>query len=89
MQDAVAGLLGPVDVGSRCQSHHGHDAGAVVDSVEDAVGPPACAMAIVERGHESLADTVWVGQQGSVDELIRGERDGFWELFGELPARSQ
>ena len=64
MQDAVAGLPGPVDVGSGCHSHHGHDAGAVVDSVEDAVGPPACAKAIVERGHESLADAVWVGQRG-------------------------
>jgi hypothetical protein len=46
-------------------------------------------MAIVERGHESFADAVWVGQQGSVDELMRGEGDAFWELFSELPARGR
>jgi hypothetical protein len=46
-------------------------------------------MAIVERGHESLADAVWVGQQGSVDELMGGEGDTFWELFSELPARGR
>jgi hypothetical protein len=35
-------------------------------------------MAIVERGHESLAAPMWVSQQGSVDELMGGEGDAFW-----------
>lgn len=63
--------------------------GAVVHPVEDAVGAPARAVAIVERGHQSFADAVRVGQEGSVDELVRGERDGLGELFGELPSRSR
>lgn len=83
------GLLGSVDVGSGCHSHHGHGTSAVVYAVEDAVGPPACAMAIVERGHEPLANAVGVGKQGSVDELMCGEGDTFWELFRELPTRGR
>lgn len=56
----------------------------VVDPVEDAVSAATCAVPIIERGHQALADPVRVSKEWPVDELVRGERDGFWELLGQM-----
>jgi hypothetical protein len=53
----------------------------VVNSVEDAIGAAAGAMAIVQRGPELLTHAVGIVEQWTDDELIGSERHGFGKLF--------
>ncbi len=54
----------------------------VIDSVEHAVGTATCAMAIVQRWSELLANSVGIVEQRTDDELVSSERHRFGKLFG-------
>lgn len=56
----------------------------IVNAVDDTVGAAACAVAIVQRRAESLAESVRIVEQGTDDELVRSECRSFGHSLGEL-----
>jgi hypothetical protein len=54
----------------------------VIDPIDHAVGTASGAVSVIERRSEPLAHAPRVVQQGTGDELVRGERDRLWEVLG-------
>lgn len=74
--------FGPVRVGA---AEHPDDCDLptlVINSVDDSVGPAACAMAAMQRRAELLAHAVRIVQQRTDDEFVGRERHRFRKSFG-------
>lgn len=85
-RSALARSGGSVGVGTSEHPDNSHAVSGVIDSIEQAVGAAARAVAVFERRPELLADAVGVLEQRADDELVGGEGDGLGQLLGELAA---
>lgn len=79
-------LASAVGVASMDNADDGHPTASVIDSVDDAVSTTACAVSIVERWTEPLADALRAVEQRPNDEFVRRERDRLGQVLGELPS---
>ncbi len=77
---------GAVAIASVIDAKDVNDANGVVDAVDHAVGASAGAVPVLERGMKALTDSVGIVQQGADDELVGRDRDGRWQVLGELAA---
>src|SRR4051812_5282041 len=79
----------PVGVGPWSDRQHRDRLLVLVDPVDDAVGAAASAVPIGERRLQTLANALWVVEQRSDDELVRGERHRLGQDVGQLPTRGR
>ena len=84
MRVAVRMLLSSATVGIRTAeyAYDGDLLPLVVNSVENTVGPAACAIAIIQWWPELLACPARIIEQWTDDELIGSERYRYRKLFG-------
>ena len=77
MRLAVRMLLSSATVGIRTAEYTYNDdlLPLVVNSVENAVGPAACAIAIIQRWPELLAHPARIIEQWTDDELVGSKCD--------------
>lgn len=75
---------GSVGVGAPEHPDNSHAVSGVIDSIENAVGATARAVAVVERRAELLANAVGVLEQWADDEFVGSEGDGLGQLLSEL-----
>lgn len=61
---------------------HRDRAGGIVYSIDNSIGAASGTVAIGQRRHDLLADTMRVCQEGSDDELVCRERDRRGQPFG-------
>ena len=66
---------------------HRDAAGSIVNAIDHSIGPPPGTVAISQRRHELLADSVRILEQGADDEFMRGKGDRGGQDFGELSSR--
>ena len=78
-----------VGIGTAEYAHDGDLLPLVVNSVENAIGAAACAIAIIQRWPEPLFHPARIIEQWTDDELIGSKCDRFGKLLGQLLFRSR
>jgi hypothetical protein len=84
-------LLSSATVGIRTveYAYDGDLLPLVINSVENAVGAAAGAIAVIQRRPQLLAHPARIIEQWTDDELIGSKCDRFGKLLGKLPFRSR
>ena len=73
-----------IRVSAQGHSEHCDCAGSIVNAIDHSIGPPPGTVAISQRRHELLSDSVRILEQGADDEFMRGKSDRGGQDFGEL-----
>jgi hypothetical protein len=73
-------LSWPVDVGAVLDGYDSDQSLLVINAVDHAIIPAACAMKSLHAELQGLADAVWAGRERAIEEFHDSGRHFLWEL---------